>query len=301
MLLPFNSTNPMRTLRPAFLVGFSSMMLLASVTPAFAFDIPVNDGYVTDTAHLLTLEEEATLEANLQAYDQQTGNQLAVLTVDTLSGADISQVNVDTFRKWQIGSKDKNNGLLMLVSYQDRLVNLTTGYGLEGVIPDIVAKGIIDTDLVPAFRDGKYGDGITAALESIKKHIGGEYTAERYTKKETSGVFPWAVFFIFLVFNGLAAVFAKSKSWWAGGIAGGVFGIILTIIFGWWLSIPILVAFGLLFDYIVSKGGPGSGFGRGGFGGGSGGFGGWSSGSGGGGFGGFGGGSTGGGGATGRW
>ncbi len=282
-------------------LGFGLLTLCIS-TSAFAFELPQNDGYVTDAAGILTQQQRDTLDSDLNAYDDATSNQLAVLTVQSLSGADIGEVALDAMRTWGVGQQDKNNGALILVAYQDHKIWIATGYGLEGALPDLVVKGIVETDMVPAFRDGEYFEGIQAALESMKKHIGGEYTADRYTESDALGFVPWLLFFVFIFFNFIAATLSRSKSWWAGGIMGGVFGIILTVLFTWWLSIPLLVALGLFFDYIVSKnshlfkGGRG---GRGGFGGG--GFGGFGGGSGGGGFGGFGGGSSGGGGAGGKW
>lgn len=270
---------------------------------ASAFELPENDGYVTDAAGILTQEQRDILDADLHAYDTATSNQLAVLTVQSLSGADISEVALDAMRTWGVGQQEKNNGALILVAYQDHAIWIATGYGLEGALPDLVVKGIVETDMVPAFRDGDYFQGIQIAIESMKKHIGGEYTAERYNTSDALGLFPWILFFVFIAGNWMAASFARTKSWYAGGIVGGLFGIILTFLFSWWLSIPVLVALGLLFDYILSKhgnflqGGRGGRGGRGGFGGG--GFGGGSGG--GGGFGGFGGGSSGGGGAGGRW
>ncbi|HVW66357.1 MAG TPA: TPM domain-containing protein [Candidatus Peribacteraceae bacterium] len=274
----------------------------AAIQPAFAdFTVPVNDGYVTDQAHILSQQQEQALEQKLKAYDEQTSNQIAVLIIPSLSGSDISDVAVQVGRTWGVGTKEHNNGLLMLISYSDHQINISTGYGLEGAVPDIVAKGVIDTYMVPAFRDGKYYEGIDAAIDALEKHIAGEYKPDRYTQKPSSGALVWVIFFVFIGFNWLAAVFARSKSWWAGGIAGGVFGIILTILYAWWLSIPVLVIIGLIFDYIVSQRGPRGprgprgrgpwgGFGGGGFGGGSGGGGGS-----------FGGGSFGGGGASGSW
>lgn len=282
-------------------VGLSAFVL--SISTTFAFELPENDGYVTDAAGVMTQEEEESLEQNLKEYDTATSNQLAVLTVQSLSGADIASVALDAMRTWGVGQEDTNNGALMLIAYQDRSIWIATGYGLEGALPDLIVKGIVETDIVPAFRDGDYFEGIQSAVESMKKHIGGEYTADRYAAEDSSGIFPWILFLIFICFNWLAASFAKTKSWWAGGIAGGVLGIVLTALYAWWLSIPVLVALGLFFDYIVSKhshlfktgrGGRGGGMwgGGGGFGGGS---------SGGSGFGGFGGGSSGGGGAGGKW
>jgi uncharacterized protein len=278
------------------LIGSITMIGAAS---AQDFQIPVNDGYVTDVAHVLSPTEKQALEAKLKAYDTQTSNQIAVLIVPSLSGADISQVAVQVGRTWGVGTKEHNNGLLILISYSDHQINISPGYGLEGAVPDIVAKGVIDTYMIPQFRTGHFYEGIDTAVDALEKHIAGEYKPDRYTQTDSSGGFVWVIFFVFIVFNALAAFFARSKSWWAGGIAGFVLGLILALVYSWWLSIPILVVLGLIFDYVVSKQGPRGPRGTGGIGG-FGGFGG-GGGGGGGGFGGFGGGSFGGGGASGKW
>ena len=269
-------------------------------TVALAISIPPNDGYVTDAAGILSKEDEATLEESLKAYKDMTSNEIAIVIVPSLEGDAIEDAGLQIARTWQVGST-KNNGILILVAYAEREVRIDVGYGLEGAVPDIVAKGIIDADMVPAFRDAAYGTGLVSAVDSLKKHIGGEYTAERYTVEPDAPFFtPVAFFLIFILFQWGLAILGRSKSWWLGGVLGGIGGVVLTIAFAWWLSIPFLIFLGLFLDFIVSKNYKSRGktrwwAGGGGFGGGG------SSGSSGGGFGGFGGGSFGGGGASGRW
>ncbi len=279
------------------------IVLLAGMLPALtfaAFAVPANDGFVTDEAHILSAADEQTIENTLSAYQKQTSNEIAILIVNSLDSYPIEDAAVEVGRTWKVGTQE-NNGVLMLIDYSGHQIFIATGYGLEGALPDIVVHGIVEKDMVPLFRDGKYAEGIETAIDSMKKHIGGEYTADRY--KESSSVPSFSPFFFFFLFffgEWILAILARSKSWWAGGIVGGFGGLVLTGLYSWWISIPILVAFGLLLDYAVSKNyqkrgktawwaggnwGPG-----GGFGGGSGG-----------GFGGFGGGSFGGGGAGGKW
>lgn len=277
-----------------FVIGFA--VFFASVTHAYAYEVPINDGFVTDTANLLSEDEEFTLESHLQMYQKETSNEIAVVTLQSLSGAVASDVAVEIGRKWGVGS-EKNNGILMLISYADHEIWIATGYGLEGVVPDLVAHGIASKDMTPFFRNAEYFQGIEAGILALQKHIGGEYTADRYASSEESFEFiPWVFFFFFAFLDWLAAYLARTKSWWAGGVFGACAGIVLTIFFSWWISIPLLVVIGSCFDYIVSK----KGYGRGRMtrGGGFGGFGGGSSS---GGFGGFGGGSFGGGGGGSRW
>ncbi len=272
-------------------------VLSVLILPAFAFDIPPNDGFVTDTVAVFSDAEEAELEQKLRVYTQATTNEIAVLIVETLGGEPIADVAVQVGRAWGIGSKEKSNGILLLVAYADRQIFVATGYGLEGAIPDIVAKGIVEEDILPNFRDGKYPEGITQGVEAIMKHIAGEYTAERYEQAGEPGF--WSgplLFLVFILFEWLLSIMARTKSWWLGGIAGLIGGILLTALLGWWLSIPLLAAFGLFLDVIVSRDYKSRGnthwwaggtWGPGG--------------SGGGGFSGFSGGSFGGGGAGGRW
>jgi len=279
----------------------SAGLFFLSASPALAaFAIPVNDGLVTDDAAILTVDQKETIASVLLQYQKDTSNEIAVLIVKTLDGMTPVDAAVEVGRKWGVGSKEKENGILMLIAYEDREMFIATGYGLEGAVPDIVAAGIINEDMIPAFREGKYYEGIMAGIDSLKKHIGGEYTADRYEIDEDAPAVAWVFFLIFIAFNWLGAIFARTKSWWLGGVAGGIGGMLLTIWYGWWLTVPILVVIGLVFDFIVSNMPPSSRGGRGGRGGGGfGGFGGGSSG--GSGFGGFGGGSFGGGGAGGKW
>lgn len=266
---------------------------------AFAFDVPPNDGFITDAANVLTAEEEEALEADLSAYRDQTGNEIAVVILQTLAGDVAADVAVEIGRKWGIGGAANDNGVILLIAYEDRQIFLGTGYGLEGALPDIIVKGIIETDIAPPFREGKYGEGIRAGVESMKKHIGGEYTAERYSAPESVGGFDaFLLFLLFIFLQWAIAIMARTKSWWLGGVFGGVLGLAFVFLIGWYLAIPLFVGLGLLLDYIVSKNfhargktawWAGGGWGPGGGGRGSGGFGGFS------------GGSFGGGGAGGHW
>jgi uncharacterized protein len=265
-----------------------------------AFDVPPNDGFVTDTVGVLSPEQEQDLENKLVDYRAKTSNEIAVLIVRSLQGENIADVAIAVGEKWGVGTRDKDNGVLLLISYEDRQVFIATGYGLEGAIPDIVAKGVIETDIVPAFRDGKYYEGLVAAVDALEKHIGGEYTADRYAARDYSFIFTLLLFGFFLILNFLryfGIVLARTKSWWLGGIFGAGAGFIGAIATSFWLLVPIMAAIGFLFDYLVSRhpsmvrrtGGRGGFWGGGRWGGGSGGG------------GGFGGGSFGGGGAGGKW
>ena len=271
-----------------------------------AFTVPPNDGFVTISGFTdavrspISPAQESAIEQVLTDYRAKTSNEIAVVFLKNLEGQSIEDAGLSIGRKWGIGAKEKNNGILILIAYEEQQMRIDVGYGLEGAVPDIVAKGIIDTDIVPFFRTGDYAGGMLAAIDALKKHIGGEYASDRYDS-QAEGAPPSAflIFVLFILFQWGLAVMGRTKSWWLGGVFGGVAGIILTVAFGWWITIPILIPIGLVLDWIVSRNftkrgktqwwagggwGPGGGFGGGG-----------------GGFGGFSGGGFGGGGASGRW
>lgn len=231
---------------------------------------PVPPRLVVDMAGVLSAEEQAVLEAKLTAFDDSTSNQIVVLTINSLEGAVLEDVAVATFREWGIGNKKTNNGVLLLISKNDRKVKIETGYGLEGALPDVVAKQIIREQIVPNFKRGAYYAGIDQATDMIQKAAVGEYKVAR-PKKEKNGGGTW----VFIIIVLIVLMILRSEKGGGGGFGGGM-----------GMMAPMLLSGRL--------GNRGYG-GTGGFGGG-GGFGGD-----GGGFGGFGGGSSGGGGASGSW
>ena len=229
--------------------------LFALVLPhaAFAFSVPPNDGFITDTISLLTADEKQSLEQMLQEFKVSTSNEIAVLILQSLKGESIADVAVQIGRKWGVGSKENNNGILMIVAYEDREAFIATGYGLEGAVPDIVASGIVESDIVPRFREGKYADGLRVSIEALQKHISGEYASDRYDSGSggSSGVSQFLFFLLFVGFDFLVALFGRTKSWWLGGVVGGLIGLALALTLVWWWSIPLLAGIGLLFDYLV--------------------------------------------------
>lgn len=289
-------------------IGFKKFivlcLLLGSIS-AYAFSVPDNaGGYVNDYAKMLTPSEVAMLEKKLSDYEKNTTNEIAVVTIQSLDGDTIENVAQEIFTKWGIGKVEKNNGVLLLVSLTDRKARVHTGYGVEGDLTDIGTSYIQQEVLVPAFKDGKYFLGIDGSVDKIISALGGaNIVPEDYQNKSPSSQIPWHVVFIigFIILQALASILARSKSWWGGGVLGGVAGL------GIWhffinstiIAIPLILLFiggGLFFDFLVSRafkqksisgvypwwfGGGGSG--------------------GGGGFGGFGGGGSGGGGSSSSW
>ncbi len=224
-----------------------------------------------DFANMMTPEQEQALELKLVAYNDSTSSQVTVVTVASLKGYDISEFALALGRTWGVGGKQYNNGVIVLVSRDDRKARIEVGPGLEGAIPDITAKSIIDNAIVPNFRSENYYRGLDQATDLIIKAAAGEYKAEENTgKKKGKGIgFGAILFFLILVFLFSGRGGGRGRG---GMMSRRGFGDIGT---------------GMIIGSMLGGGRGGGGFGGGGGGGG--------------GFGGFGGGSFGGGGASGSW
>lgn len=234
---------------------------------------------VNDFAHLLAPFQVQALEQKLDAYNDSTSSAIVIITVPDLQGYDIAQVSLKYLRDWGIGVKGKNNGVVILVSKSDHKARIETGYGMEGVLPDILAKQIIDERMIPFFKNNDYYAGFDNAVDAIIQAAAGEYKADPNAQKNNRPIMG-SIIVIVVIFLIILFLFS-------GGGGGG----------GSYMSRKGSRSFmsGLpwfLLGSMMGGGGRGGGFGGGGFGGG---------GFGGGGFGGFGGGSGGGGGASGGW
>ena len=112
--------------------------------------------YVYDEANIIDRELEDYIVGVNRELEEKTGAQVVVAVVNSLDGLDINTYATSLFEKWKIGSKEYDNGLLMLVSHGDREIWIETGYGLEGALPAGIEKRIIDRDILPSFREDNY-------------------------------------------------------------------------------------------------------------------------------------------------
>jgi uncharacterized protein len=225
---------------------------------------------LTAGKNFLTPSQASVLEQQLVKFDDSTSNQISVVIVENLEGYTANEYATALGRKWGVGSKEFNNGVVVLISTGggdgNRDAYIATGYGLEGAIPDVIADAIVEDELIPEFKKGNYYRGLERATAAIMKAAVGEYKQARTKKSKVDVDVIVLIILIVLVFlfsrggHGGTMVSCRGHRGWTGGTWYG----------GGW--------------------GSGGGFG-GGFGGGSSG----------GGFGGFGGGGFGGGGAGGKW
>ena len=124
-------------------------------------------GWVTDAAQVLSAEEEAALSAKLEAFEQATRHQMVVVTVPTLGGEEIAAFTRRLANSWGIGRKDYNDGVVLLIAPRERKARIAVGYGLEKKLPDMIAKQIMDQQMIPRFRDGDLSGGIDAGVDAL--------------------------------------------------------------------------------------------------------------------------------------
>ena len=140
--------------------------------------------YATDYSNTLNSAQISDLNKELYEIDQRTSNQIVVLIIPSLEGYPLEMLANEIFTDNKIGQKGKDNGVLLLVSVNDRKIRIEVGYGLEGALPDALASSIIRNEMTPYFREGNYFAGVRAGVRSISQATQGEYTNENKRKNQ---------------------------------------------------------------------------------------------------------------------
>lgn len=154
--------------RPAsllFLLGLAVCLLAGSARAELGF--PPLTGRVVDAAGILDASARSALEARLAAQEAKTTDQFVVATVPSLQGTSVEDYANRLFRYWKLGQAQKNNGALLLVAPNERRVRIEVGYGLEGVLTDAVTSTIIQTAMLPAFRNGDFAGGLARGADAV--------------------------------------------------------------------------------------------------------------------------------------
>ena len=290
------------------LISFlATIAVLCFIPYAHALDVPKLTGHVNDYAGMISPQAKAALEQELRAFEQSDSTQIVIVTIPSLQGEVLEQFSLKVAEAWKIGQKGKDNGIIFLVSKEDRKLRVEVGRGLEGKITDLMSGRIIDLVVKPRFKRGDFDGGFITGVHALMDASRGEFKADPNTGKRQGAARHESSsrFIVFLFFAGIVLLILGSISKVLSGAAGAIalpaivslllspVGLIAAVI----LAVIGLIA-GVILPSLFSAGGRGGGFGGGYYGGG---FGGGSFGdSGGGGFGG-GGGGFGGGGASGDW
>ncbi len=175
-------------------------------------DKPNPPRLVNDFVGILSSSDREQLEQKLRAYNDSTSTQIVVVIVKTTEPYPIGDFAFQVGRKWGIGQKGKNNGLVLAWATETRKVYIATGYGLEGAIPDAIAKRIISNTIVPAFKQEQFYRGLDQATTEIIQRASGEYKAEPDTDTGGGG-FP----VIFIIFGVMIIIFIISRRNKGGG------------------------------------------------------------------------------------
>lgn len=150
--------------------------LLCHTPMALALDVPYLQGRVTDDAEILSPAARQRINAKLQAHEEETSNQVAVLTVLSLEGDSIEDFAIRVFEAWQLGQTGEDNGLLVIVAPRDRRMRIEVGYGLEGTLTDLEAGRIIRNVMAPRFKAGDFDGGIEGGIDAVLAQLSGDDT-----------------------------------------------------------------------------------------------------------------------------
>jgi uncharacterized protein len=211
---------------PGVLLLFS--FLLFFVQPAFgkAVNVPALTGRVNDYASMISPQARAVIEGKLKALEEAESTQIVILTVPSLEGEPIEDFSIKVAEAWKIGQKGKDNGILLIVSKNDRKMRIEVGYGLEGRLTDLQSGRIIDEVIKPAFKSGNYDSGFISGVDALIASVKGEYQASKSKKVERNAPSIPLVFIIlvvlFLVIR-MFRFFGGGPSGFGGPGGGGFF------------------------------------------------------------------------------
>jgi len=205
--------------------------------------VPPLTGPVVDQTGTLSSDDIAALTQKLRNFEARKGSQIAVLIVPTTAPEEIEQYSIRVAEAWKIGRKKVDDGAILLVAKNDRKLRIEVGYGLEGALTDVTSQRIIDEIITPKFRSGDFAGGISAGVDRIIGVIDGEplpapkRQQDYGSSSDLEGLFPFAIFGIFIVGGILRSIFGRL----VGSVAtGGVTGVLV------WLFVGSIIASGIV-------------------------------------------------------
>lgn len=209
---------------------FLSLVCFLWTGPVFPLEVPRLTGPVVDLAGAFSRSEQAQISASLLQFQSKYGPQIQVLTVPKLQDETIEGYSIKVADEWKLGSKDKDNGVLLLVVTQDRKVRIEVGQGLEGDLPDALAGRIIRGGIIPFFKKGQTSTGVLVGLSMIAESIGGKLenipVPQIHRKRRTGGVNLGFLLFLGLFLFGptLLGRRGRGRGRGRGGVGGALLG-----------------------------------------------------------------------------
>jgi len=219
---------------------FIFLLILASTARAAGPTFPALTGRVVDNAGILSSSTQSQLTDMLAAHEQATGQQVVVVTLDSLQGYTVEDYGYQLGRYWGIGQKDKNTGALLIVAPKEHKVRVEVGYGLEGTLTDATTRTIIESDILPSIKRGDFNAGVIAGTTSILKVLGGSETVQADAQSnapiDQNNLVPdWIILLAIIVWILLVVIRNRSGgrnqmrgvgpgTYYGGGFGGGGFG-----------------------------------------------------------------------------
>lgn len=223
--------------------------------------IPALSSPVTDVTQTLSPQAQQSLAQKLNQLSQEKGSQIAVLIVDSTQPEDIAQFGIRVAEAWKIGRDKQDDGVIIIVAKADRKMRIEVGYGLEGAIPDLVAKRIVSETMAPHFRQGDFEGGLNAAVDQLMALIAGEaLPAPQKQSSSAGGLLDWLPILMFVaIFTGM--ILRSLFGTYAGSaLNGGALGVLVWILGGALLT--VLLVFVAAFIFTLAMGGSrGGGYG----------------------------------------
>ncbi len=200
-------------------ISFFIFLFCCLPVVAYGLDVPKLQGYVNDYAGMISDPAKAKIEQGLKAFEQSDSTQLVILTIPSLDGENLEDFSIKVADAWKIGQQQKDNGIILLVSKQERKIRIEVGRGLEGRLTDLMSGRIVDQVIKPRFKQGDFDGGFIAGASALISATRGEFRAEQRPIQRRQKGFP--PFLTFLLFFGIFVLILGSLSRIAGGIAGG--------------------------------------------------------------------------------
>ena len=202
------------------ILRYSLLSLALLAIPLFGeASVPKLTQWTTDLTGTLSENQIETITRRLKQFEDTTSNQIAVLIVPSLDGMDMADYAYQVASQNQIGTKQLNNGILVLIAKNDKKARIEIGAGLEGALPDATASYIVRNEMIPFFKEGDYFGGISAGVDAITKTTAGEYKIKPEKKdqgKKFNG-FSLIIIILFIVFSVLPR---RRRGIFFGGFGG---------------------------------------------------------------------------------
>ncbi len=200
------------------LIFFFILLLCCLPFVAYGLDVPRLQGYVNDYAGMISPSAKSKIEEGLKAFEQSDSTQIVILTVPSLEGENLEEFSIKVAEAWKVGQQQKDNGVLLIVSKQERKIRIEVGRGLEGRLTDLMTGRIIDQVIKPRFKQGDFDRGFIAGAAALIDATRGEFKAEQGPVHRRQKGFP--PFLTFLLFLCIFVLILGSLSRILGGIAG---------------------------------------------------------------------------------